>query len=676
MTADPASPEKEISELRQEIRRHEHLYYVLDRPEISDSEYDVLMRGLQSLEEAHPELVTASSPSQRVGGTPREGIDKAEHSAPMMSLDNAFTEDEIRDFDRRARERLSTDTLSYVGELKLDGLSLSVRFANGILALALTRGDGTTGEIVTSNARTIRSLPLEIDAAILRQESLQSGFEVRGEVVMPQTAFEQVNSTRIANDEPAYVNPRNAAAGALRTLDSKVTASRRLDFFAYALYPEGLPTYSTHWEILELLARLGFKVNPNRVQLAGIEEVFDFSSRSFSKRESFPYDIDGVVIKVNDLALQQELGATAKSPRWAIAFKPAAEQQQTILESIDIQVGRTGAVTPRALLKPVFVGGVTVSRATLHNEDEIARLDLAVGDTVLIERSGDVIPKVIRVLSRPENRQPFQMPTHCPVCTEALVREEGEAIKRCVNVNCPARLKESIEHFASRRAMNIEGVGEQLVEQLVDGGLVRTVGDIYSLTAEQIASLDRMADRSAENAIANIEHSKQVPLSRVIFAIGIRHVGERTAQLLASHFGSIDQLQAATSEELEQVDEVGPKIAEAVIDFFGTPRNVEMLAELRQAGLQLRVVDTAQSAGDASLEGKTFVLTGTFPNLSRDEAKDLIQARGGRVSSSVSKKTDFVVSGEKAGSKLDKANNLGVAVIDEAALLDLTGSTS
>jgi DNA ligase (NAD+) len=674
MASGPVQPAQEIDELRQLIRRHEHLYYVLDQPEVSDAEYDVLMKRLEALESQHPELITPSSPSQRVGGAPREGVEKAPHSSPMMSLDNAFNEDEIRDFDRRACERLEVEALNYVGELKLDGLSLSARYAEGTFSLALTRGDGTTGEVVTNNARTIRSLPLEIDSSLLQSEALTAGFEVRGEVVMPQSAFEQVNTTRIAAEEPPYVNPRNAAAGALRTLDAKVTASRRLDFFAYALYSNRPLAHSTHWDMLELLSTLGFKVNPNRAQLGGVEAVFEFARTSFASRETLPYDIDGVVIKVDSLSQQRKLGFTAKSPRWAIAFKPAAEQQQTVLEDIDVQVGRTGAVTPRALLKPVFVGGVTVSRATLHNEDEIARLDLAVGDTVLLERSGDVIPKVVRVVARPANRQAFQMPTNCPVCGETLVREEGEAIRRCVNVNCPARLKESIEHFASRRAMNIEGVGQHLVEQVVDRGLVKTVADVYSLTTEQIAGLERLAELSAANAIASIEASKQVPLARVIFAIGIRHVGERTAQLLAAHFRSIDKLSQATVEELEEVEEVGPKIAEAIIDFFSAARNVEMVEQLRTAGLQFQLPDDSSSGVDGRLKGKTFVLTGSLPTLGRDDAKELIQSLGGRVSGSVSKKTDYVVSGDKAGSKLEKANKLGVSVIDEAALLELVAS--
>lgn len=670
MTSQPVSPAEEISQLRDEIRKHEHLYYVLDQPEISDAEFDRLMQRLQTLESVHPHLVTASSPSQRVGGLPRDGVEKAAHSVQMMSLDNAFTEDDVRNFDARTRERLSVDKLDYVCELKLDGLSLSVRFSGGQLVLALTRGDGSTGEVVTENARTIRSLPLEIEASLLKAESLDRDFEVRGEVVMPRAAFLKTNAERIKVDEPVYVNPRNAAAGALRTLDARVTASRKLAFFAYALYPA---PFASHWETLEVLNRLGFKVNPNRAQAAGIDEVFDFAQRSFAQRDSLPYEIDGVVIKVDSLEVQRQLGFTAKSPRWAIAFKPAAEQQETILEGIDVQVGRTGAVTPRALLKPVFVGGVTVSRATLHNEDEIARLDIAIGDTVLVERSGDVIPKVIRRVAKgPGNRQAFQMPANCPICDTPLVREQDEVIRRCVNVSCPARIKESLQHFASRRAMNIEGMGEQLVEQLVDQGLLKGISDIYSLTQEQLADLDRMAEKSAANVIKSIEASKRIPLPRVIFALGLRFVGERTAQLLAEHFRSLNKIRLASSEELEAVDEIGPKVSEAILDFFKADRNLEMLAQLAAAGVQLEMEGPAPSQGSQPLKGKTFVITGTLPNLSRDEAKERIEALGGKVSGSVSKKTNYVVAGDKPGSKFDKAKELGVPILGEPELLELT----
>jgi DNA ligase (NAD+) len=676
MTSQPANAAEEIAGLREQIRKHEHLYYVLDRPEISDAEYDELMRRLQALEAKYPELVTSSSPSQRVGGAPREGVEKAPHSVPMMSLDNAFNEAEVREFDARARDRLGLDRLDYVCELKLDGLSLAVRFSEGRLFLALTRGDGTTGEVVTDNAKTIRSLPLEIESAALRRAALAGvDFEVRGEVVMPLSSFHRINAERLKAEEPAYVNPRNAAAGALRTLDAKVTASRNLAFFAYALYADAA-SRSTHWETLETLSGLGFKVNPNRRKVSGIDGVMEFAESSFAKRDSLPYEIDGVVVKVDSLGQQRELGFTAKSPRWAIAFKPQAEQQETILEGIDVQVGRTGAVTPRALLKPVFVGGVTVSRATLHNEDEIARLELAIGDTVLVERSGDVIPKVIRVVHRPKDRKAFHMPSNCPICDTPLVREEGEVIRRCVNVSCPARLKESLQHFASRRAMNIEGMGEQLVEQLVERGLLHGLADVYSLTQEQIAGLERMGDKSAANVIAAIEASKRTPLSRVIFALGIRYVGERTAQLLADHFRSVERMRTATREELEEVEEVGPRISEAIQDFFAAERNIEMLSQLAGVGVVMEMQGPPPVKTDLRLKGQTFVLTGTLPNLTRDEASARIEALGGKVAGSVSKKTNYVVAGEKAGSKLDKATELGVPILDEAALLSLTETES
>jgi len=672
MTSQPAAPAEEISGLREEIRKHEHLYYVLDQPEISDAEFDRLMLRLQSLEAQHPELITASSPSQRVGGVPREGVEKAAHSVAMMSLDNAFNEDEVREFDVRARERLAEESLDYVCELKLDGLSLAVRFSHGLFSLALTRGDGTTGEIVTENAKTIRSLPLEIDPAALKRAGLaDANFEVRGEVLMPLSSFQRINSERLKADELAYVNPRNAAAGALRTLDANVTASRNLAFFVYALYADTVPR-STHWETLETLSSLGFKVNPNRTKVSGIDGVLSFAERSFAKRDYLPYEIDGVVIKVDSLAQQRELGFTAKSPRWAIAFKPQAEQQETILEGIDVQVGRTGAVTPRALLKPVFVGGVTVSRATLHNEDEIARLKLAIGDTVLIQRSGDVIPKVIRVVHRPQGRRAFHIPSNCPICDTPLVREEGEVIRRCVNVSCPARLKESLQHFASRRAMNIGGMGAQLVEQLVDNNLLSGLASVYSLTQVQIAGLERRGDKSAANVIAAIESAKKTPLARVIFALGIRYVGERTAQLLADHFRSVERMRTAAREELEEVEEVGPRISEAIQDFFAAKRNIEMLAQLAAAGVVMEMDGPPPAKRDLRLKGQTFVLTGTLPNISRDEAAERIGALGGKVSGSVSKKTNYVVAGEKAGSKLDKATELGVPILDEAALLSLT----
>ena len=665
---DATIPAAEAEQLRSELRRHERLYYVLDRPEVDDAEYDALVRRLEALEETHPELRSPDSPTQRVGGAPREGFEKAPHSSSMLSLDNAFSEDELREFDRRARELAGGESLDYVGELKLDGVSMSARFVDSRLTLALTRGDGREGEVITENARTIRSLPLAVTGGPAK-------FEVRGEVVMPRPAFDRLNTSRLDAELPTFMNPRNAAAGSLRMLDPKVTAGRRLEYYAYSMLVDGQPYGLSHWEALDALAQLGFKVNPNRRRMSGFDQIWSFCGEWLSKRDELPYDIDGLVLKVDSYELQTRLGSTAKAPRWAIAYKMQAEQAETVVEGIDVQVGRTGAITPRARLRPVFVGGVTVSRATLHNEDEIARLGLQIGDAVLIERSGDVIPKVLRVVAEGAEREPFVIPTECPVCKSKLVREEDQAIRRCVNVNCPARLKESIIHFASRRAMDIDGMGESLVEQLVDRELLKSVADIYQLTLEQVAGLERMAEKSAGNVLEGIEQSKATPLPRVIYALGIRYVGERTAQLLADAFNSIEAMERADADELEAVEEVGPRISEGILEFFAAERNRELLSQLRDAGLKFSQEPRAvEVSADSGLAGKTFVLTGTLPNLTREDAKDRIQAAGGKVSGSVSKKTDYVVAGERAGSKLEKAEKLGVTVLDEEGLEELLGA--
>ena len=675
--ADSASDVSDMSQkveaLRKEIQRHEHFYYVLDQPQISDAEYDELLARLTALEEQQPELVTADSPTQRVGGAPREGFAKVTHLTRMISLDNAFDAEGVRDFDRRVRELSGLGVIDYVGELKLDGLSMAVHFSGKRMIRALTRGDGMTGEDITENARTIRSLPLTLD---LRADSAAGGglalpdeFEVRGEVVMSAKAFERLNSERLRLEQPTFTNPRSAAAGSLRVLDHKITASRRLEYFVYMLLADGKPIRPRHWETLDTLAELGFKVNPHRARLHGIEEVLDFYRQWQEKRGSLPYEIDGLVLKVDDTAQQLSLGSTARAPRWAIAYKFAAEQAETVVEEIDVQVGRTGAVTPRARLRPVFVGGATVSRATLHNEDEVERLGLQIGDTVLVERSGDVIPKVIRVVAESKERRPFQMPLECPVCGTTLVREEGEAIRRCVNANCPARLKESVLHFASRRAMNIDGLGDALVGQLVEKGLVKSVADLYQLTGEQLENLERMGKKSATNLLENIATSRAVPLPRVIFALGIRFVGERTAQVVADRFAGIGALKAASIEELQEVDDVGPRVAEAITDFFREPKNLDLVEQLVQAGLQFSQQRREKTSDH--LAGLTFVLTGTLPNMSRDAAKQLILQAGGKVVSSVSKKTGYVVAGEAAGSKLAKAEKLGVAVIGEEKLVEM-----
>lgn len=658
---------QEAESLRENLRRHEYLYYVLDEPAISDAEYDRLMLRLQEIEQAHPELLTPDSPTQRVGGQPREGFVKAPHTAAMMSLDNAFGEQALRDFDRRVREKVDVDVVDYVGELKLDGISMAVHFAGRRMVRALTRGDGFSGEEITENARTIRSLPL----VAAKASKLPGDFEVRGEVVMNRKSFERLNAQRLRDAQPTFANPRNAAAGSLRVLDPKITASRRLDFFAYNLLVAGEAFLGHHWDTLETLSEIGFKVNPHRERLQGIDAALRYGTEWLAKRETLPYEIDGLVLKVNSRELQRQLGATSKAPRWAVAYKLASQQAETVVENIDVQVGRTGAITPRALLRPVQVGGVTVSRATLHNEDEIERLGLQIGDTVLLERSGDVIPKVLRVVEPGKDRRLFAMPEQCPVCGTKLVREEGEAIRRCVNANCPARLKESVLHFASRRAMNIDGLGEALVEQLVDGGLVKSVADLYRLDSEKLEALERMGKKSSEKLIKNIDGSRKTTLPRVIYALGIRFVGERTAQILADHFGSIDEIAKASPEELEQAEEVGPRIAVAIREFFAEPRNRALLEDLRQAGLQFSQPKKATVKATGKLQGRTFVLTGTLPNLTRDEAAERIEAAGGKVTGSVSKKTDYVVAGESAGSKLDKARELGIKVVGEDELLEL-----
>ncbi len=854
VTADEAR--RRIADLRRDLVRHEHRYYVLDDPDISDAEFDALMRELERWEAAFPDLVTPDSPSRRVGGTPREGVEKAAHSSVMLSLENAFDDAELRDFDRRARELAGAETLDYVGELKLDGASMAVRFVSGRLDLALTRGDGVEGEVITPNARTLRSLPLSVDPAPLREAGVPPDFEVRGEVVMPREAFARLNRRQIEEGKRAFANPRNAAAGSLRMLDAVVTAARRLDFHAYALLVGGQPVLDSHWQSLQVLKRLGFKVAAEREKLSGVDALPPFRDRCMARRDTLPYDIDGVVFKLDDTALWRRLGATSKSPRWAIACKPAAQQAETVVEDIDVQVGRTGAVTPRARLRPVEVGGVTVSRATLHNEDEIARLGLQIGDRVVVERSGDVIPKVVRVSSEGADRRPFRMPADCPVCGSPVVREGEEVVARCVNASCPARLKESILHFAHRTAMNIDVLGDWLVGELIgrsrggdadpepgrgpgDRARVQGIADLYELKSEQLAGLEKeatvgedraaalveglararadltpgrvlhalgipgldakkaeelaaampdlgrlaaadagdlervrgisprhaesirtffsepahrrfaelagrlasgmerekdapLADapptgaftralrrfvqrsvagvrgigpglagklvdvglvrgprdlytlesarvaqvpvriklgkKSADKVIEGINRSKSAALGRLVYGLGIRHVGARTAELLASHFRSLTALAEASAEDLEAVEEVGPTIAESVRTFFAAEGNRAQIERLQRAGVD-PVVETPIAGDDdapPALAERTFVLTGTLEAMTRTEAKARIEALGGRVAGSVSRSTDYVVAGERPGSKRQKAERLGVAVIDEA----------
>lgn len=652
--------------LRDEIRHHEYLYYVQDEPEISDAEYDALMRQLQTLEQENPELLTPDSPTQRVGGKPREGFRKVPHSSPMLSLDNALNEEELAAFDRRVRELLGGQDYRYVVELKMDGLSMATVYRGAHFNLAVTRGDGVIGEDVTENARTIRSLPLSIPKG--GRDHL-TDFEVRGEVVMNRNAFERLNADRDQRGLSRFANPRNAAAGSLRVLEPSITASRRLDFYSYFLLVDGQPAFPSQWQTLEWLSSHGFKVNNKRHLCETFDDVLVFCRQWEEKREELPYEIDGVVIKVDSVEQQRALGWTSKSPRWAIAFKYAARQAVTEIENIDVQVGRTGALTPVAHLKPVLVGGVTVSRATLHNEDEIERLGVQSGDTVIVERSGDVIPKIVRVSAQGSYRKPFHMPEKCPVCGGKIVREEGEAASRCINTNCPARLKESLLHFSSRSVMNIDGLGDALVDQLVDRHIVNDVAELYELSEEDLMQLERMGRKSAANLIGNINRSRRNSLPRVISALGIRFVGERTSQILAEKFGSLDKIAVASREQLQAAEEVGPRVAEAIYQFFREPRNLELIEKLRGAGLQFEQVTKERRTGP--LAGLTFVLTGSLTGLSRDEAKQRIEAAGGKVLSSVTRKTSFVVVGDEPGSKLDKAISLGIPVIDEDRLLSM-----
>src|SRR5580698_6923529 len=655
--------EAELEDLREKLHHHEHLYYVLDQPEISDAEYDRLMRRLQELEAAHPELVTPESPTQRVGGKAREGFVKVRHSSPMLSLDNALNEEEMRAFDQRIRELLKGEPYEYVAELKLDGLSMAVHYEDGRMLRAITRGDGQVGEDVTENARTIRTLPL-------RAKSKLPAFEVRGEALMTLQAFERLNARQLEQGLPALANPRNVAAGSLRALEPWLTASRQLDYSAYFLLVDGQFIRDSHWESLEELSRMGFKVNSHRRKCAALEDVLEFYRHWGSKRDSLAYEIDGVVVKVDSVPQQRLLGWTAKAPRWAIAFKFPAHQEQTVVENIEVQVGRTGTLTPVAHLKAVSLSGVTVTRATLHNEDEIARLGVEIGDTVLVERSGDVIPKVVRVVQQGVDRRPFRMPKHCPVCGGEIVREEGEAASRCINTNCPARLKESVLHFAARGVMDIDGMGDVLVDQLVSRGIVKSVADIYGLTLKQLLDLERMGQKSAEKVLRNIDASRKQPLPRVLNGLGIPFVGERTAQILAETFGSLDAIAEADEQQLQEAEEVGPKVSESIRQFFHERRNRELVERLRKAGLTFEhAIKKKKTAGP--LTGKVFVLTGTLPTITREDAKARIEAAGGKVTGSVSKKTDYVVAGADPGSKLDKANSLAVPVIGEPELLVL-----
>jgi DNA ligase (NAD+) len=669
--AAPASLKKEAESLREQIRHHEYLYHVVDTPEISDLAFDRLMNRLKEIEEAHPELRTPDSPSVRVGGAPREGFQTVRHARPMLSLDNAFSYDALREWDRRVREGTGRKEIEYIAEHKFDGLSISLQYQDGLFVRGVTRGDGTTGEDVTPNVKTVRSVPLRLDPATLKKAKLPSTFEVRGEIMMTRESFEALNRQQERIGGKIFVNARNSAAGSIRVLDPAITAQRKLDFFAYYLFVDGKVPYPRHSESLEALKNLHFRASSGWKLCDGIAAVIDYCTAWDAKREKLPYQIDGVVIKVNSIGLQNELGFTSKAPRWAIAYKYPARQETTVVNNIDVNVGRTGTLTPVAFLQPVQVGGVTVSRSTLHNMDEIERLGLQIGDTVLLERAGEVIPHILTVVKEGNPRKPFHMPKNCPVCGSTIHRVDGEAAYRCVNAACPAKRKEAILHFAGRHAMDIDGLGEKIVDQLVDRGIVKDLADLYTLNADQLANLDRMAEKSAQNLIDEINASKKNSLARLIHALGILFVGERTGQLLAEHFSSLDEFSAATQEQLESVPEVGPKVSSSIVEFFSEPANRNIIKKLHKAGVRPTV--EKREIKSQKFAGKSFVFTGSLAKRSREEAGELVLQHGGKLSNSVSKKTDYVVVGSDPGSKLDKAKELGVAILTEAEYEKLVG---
>lgn len=667
------TPEQKIQKLREQLNFHNYRYYVLDDPEIPDAEYDRLLRELEKLEAEHPELITEDSPTQRVGAKPLASFDQVQHEIPMLSLGNCFSQEELDAFIKRIGDRLgSNEQIEFTVEPKLDGLAVSLRYENGLLVQAATRGDGTTGENITQNIRTIPSVPLRLIG-----DDVPPVLEVRGEVYMPKQGFEELNRRAAERGEKVFANPRNAAAGSLRQLDSSITATRPLEIYCYGHGSvEGWDLPATHHEILEQLKQWGLRICPEIRVVKGGEGCLEYYDDIQSRRAALPYEIDGVVYKVNRLDLQEELGFVSRAPRWAIAHKFPAQEEMTTLLDVDFQVGRTGALTPVARLEPVFVGGVTVSNATLHNMDEIERKDVRIGDTVIVRRAGDVIPEVVSSIPsrRPNNARLIEMPTSCPACGSEVIRPEGEAVARCTGgLYCPAQRKQAIKHFASRKAMDIEGLGDKLVDQLVEAELVDHVDDIFNLSVEKLAELERMGEKSAQNLVDAIEKSKQTTLARFIFALGIREVGEATALSLAQWFGDLNKLKQADVESLQKVPDVGPIVASHIHAFFTQPHNLEIIDRLIEAGVNWPVVETLPM-DERPLDGMTFVLTGTLSTMTRDEAKQKLQAMGAKVSGSVSKKTSAVVAGEKAGSKLDKAESLGVRILDEDALQRLLDS--
>lgn len=661
----------EIESLRAEINRHNELYYQNNQPEIADAEFDALLAKLKQLEEANPELVTPDSPTQRVGGR-AEGFKPFVHRVSLMSLDNSYDLDDLRAFDERCRKLADGREFDYVAELKIDGLSVALHYENGVLAAGATRGDGSVGDDVLSNVRTIRTIPLKLNGDFPRKA------EVRGEVFMARSVFQKINAELEMQGEKTYANPRNFAAGTLRQLDSAVVASRKLDMFPYDLLSGAQKMFATHWENFAWLAAKGFNVNPHRALCANFDELAEFIEAMQARRDALDYDIDGVVVKVNQTQLQAEFGATTKAPRWAIAYKYPALQATTRLNDIKIQVGRTGSLTPVAYLEPVLLAGTVVSRASLHNEDEIKRLNVKLGDYVLIEKSGEIIPQVLQIIEsrRTGDEREYEFPKTCPVCQSPAVRPSGEAVTRCSNPDCPAKIKARLLYFAARKAMDIEGLGDALVEMLVDLGMVKTVADLYDLTVEQIAALERKAEKSATKLIEQIENSKTRGLQRLLYGIDIRHVGERYAKILARHFRSIENLAAASVEELDAIHEIGLAVAVSVHNFFRNPKNQETVERLKAAGVKTEVDGDSSADFNENFAGKTFVLTGKLEQFTRDDAAKLIEERGGRVSGSVSKKTDYVVAGSDAGSKLTKAESLGVKVLSEKEFSELGNQTS
>ena len=657
---------EQIQSLRQHIRKHDYLYYVLNNPQISDQEYDRLFSELKKLEQQNPELITPDSPTQRVSGKPIEGFGQVKHSIEMLSIDNTYSADELRDFDQRVAKGLGTKNYSYVVELKIDGLAVSLRYEKGLLVLGATRGDGSTGDNVTNNIRTIKAIPLRLE------DEPSDVLEVRGEVYMPKKAFEKLNEEKEQQEQQLFANPRNAAAGSLKLLDAKTTAQRNLSFFAYALGQTSRPFAKTHYESLEKFKKIGLPVNPNIKKAENIEQVIEICNQWDKKRFGLPYQIDGMVIKIDRFDQREMLGATGRAPRWCMSYKFPAEQAKTKVLSIDVQVGKTGNLTPVANFEPVLLAGTTVKRASLHNFDEIDRLDVRVGDTVIIEKAGEIIPQVVEVKKefRSKDAKPFKPPIKCPICGSKAEKDPEGVYVRCASSSCPAQLKERLRYFAGRDQMDIENLGPALIDQLVDKGMVKDFADLYKLDIFAIASLERMAQKSAQNVLDGIEKSKSQTLARLVAALGIRHIGIQNAEILAQQFGSIDEIKKATAEELSEIDQIGPVLAKSIYEYFRNGNNLKIIDKLLAAGVNPKQKQTKQSD---KLAGKTFVVTGTLENFSRSQIEQAIKDNGGKISSSVSKKTDYVLAGAEAGSKLDKAQQLGVKVINEQQFLKLIG---